>query len=284
MATTKLPPRTYTEADYDPATECLVPVFRAHGRGRNRSLTVHFDTIISKIDLPLYEAHRTEWRGKWSQNGKTWYVVRHVQRDGSTKAYYLHREILRLTHGDPRVGDHQDHDTQRNTRRNLRSTDDRGSMVNRRKFRNARSVYKGVSTNPARQHPHRAGITAPTRQKSIFLGDFHAEAEAALAWDLAAWSIYRHHNLYRPLNSNSPELRKDHPEQYRALRTLYRDRPLLDTIYNRVRAKLRKKGVLPDEAPRTNQPAPTTPEGLPQGRNLESGVRPDPRGDEGQSP
>src|SRR5262249_48678435 len=127
-------------------------------------------------------------------------------------------------------------------------------------------------------------MTDPTRQTNIYLGEFPSEAEAALAWDLAAWIIYRHHHLYRPLNSNSPELRKDHPEQYRALRVLYRDRPLLVMIYNRVRAKLRKKGILPDEAPRTNHPTPPTPENLPQGRDLESSVRPDPRGEEGQSP
>jgi hypothetical protein len=239
----KLPPKVYTEADLH-EDEVLVPVYLAIGRGKSRVLTVHCHTIVSKEKFLLFEAHRLDWRPKWSPGTRSYYIVRYVCRDDKVTAYYLHREILGLTQGDGLIADHRDGDTQNNSLRNLRPTDCQGNAANHRKHRSGKSPYKGVYTHTDfRTHPHKAYIQSPTGQQ-LYLGHYFTAAQAALAYDLAATIIRNQYpDMIRPLNLHSQELKRDHPEELAALKDVLNDRPTAEAILRKVKLRLRERGV-----------------------------------------
>jgi hypothetical protein len=88
--------------------------------------------------------------------------------------------------------DHINRNPKDNRRENLRVTDARGNVINRSFLRSKSSQYRGVSIM---QGTWRAAITS--NRKSIHLGIFKTEEEAALAYDQAA---KKHHGEYAVLN------------------------------------------------------------------------------------
>lgn len=94
----------------------------------------------------------------------------------------MHRFILGLKKGDPYV-DHIDHDGLNNCRSNLRLSTGAQNQANRRPNRKGSSRYKGVSWHSAKQKWMACiGID----YKTVHLGYFDKEEDAALAYDVAA--------------------------------------------------------------------------------------------------
>jgi hypothetical protein len=110
------------------------------------------------------------------------YAVRKVRTpSGRTTSQLLHRFLMGVTH--PRIDvDHEDHNGLNCQRSNLRLCVRGENDGNRRKSRGA-SQFKGVSWDGAREL-WRACITIHNTSK--FLGRFHDERDAALAYDAAA--------------------------------------------------------------------------------------------------
>ena len=125
---------------------------------------------------------------KWSatKTKTNVYAVRKVRTvAGRTTSLLLHRHIMGVTH--PRIDvDHRDHNGLNCRRHNLRLCVRGENNGNTRKTRGA-SRYKGVSRDRNRGL-WRACITIHNRSK--FLGRFHEERDAALAYDIAARAAF----------------------------------------------------------------------------------------------
>lgn len=110
------------------------------------------------------------------------------------KCIYLHRVIAdRISNrkiGRLEIVDHIDHNTLDNRRSNLRIVTPGESLVNRKKMKNKKSKYIGVSksSESSRNKPWRAYIGI--NKKHISLGYFETEEEAARQRDIVAKKIY----------------------------------------------------------------------------------------------
>ncbi len=154
--------------------------------------------VVNSTDYPPLALYR------WQQSrGRVNYAVSSVRSPTGNIAYFMHRMILGLAPEDRRMADHIDGDGLNNRRSNLRVATRAQNMQNRRKKAPAASRYKGVSfaapgpltTNGA----WRARVQVGGR--SIHLGRFATEEEAALAYNAAART---HFGEFACLNDVSP--------------------------------------------------------------------------------
>ncbi len=126
----------------------------------------------------------------------TWHCVEVKRSDGSVRQVYarrsldkynsqlLHRFIMEID--DPKINvDHQDHDGLNCQRYNLRVATDTQNQGNRRKQKGASSKYKGVYQS-TKDKVWIATLGLDSTSKSIHLGCFTSELEAARAYDDAA--------------------------------------------------------------------------------------------------
>lgn len=142
------------------------------------ALTQGFVALVDDADYEKVSAFK--WSATNTKNGT--YAVRKVRTSsGRTTSQLLHRFILNVPHPGIDV-DHRDHDALNCQRSNLRMCVRGENNGNMRKSRGA-SQYKGVSWDAGRGM-WRGYITI--HNKSKFLGRFHDEREAALAYDTAA--------------------------------------------------------------------------------------------------
>jgi hypothetical protein len=111
---------------------------------------------------------------KWCFNGR--YAVRVAGR----KTVYMHREVMRA--GKDEQIDHIDTDRLNNQKSNLRQCDHTTNQHNR-KVQAGTSIYKGVAWNKQRKKWRGQIVVAG---KTVFLGYFKLEQEAAAAYDKAA--------------------------------------------------------------------------------------------------
>ena len=114
------------------------------------------------------------------------YAIRRSIRtneDGKHYLIYMHRQILGLGYGDPRQGDHIDHNTLDNSRDNLRICTHQENLRNRKSSQNTSSQFKGVCWDKQYQK-WQVDISINGKHKK--LGRFAVEKEAALAYDAAA--------------------------------------------------------------------------------------------------
>jgi hypothetical protein len=123
-------------------------------------------------------AKRSEYAGK--KDGKR-----------KTKTYSLHRELMGAL-GYNGITDHIDGNPLNNQKSNLRLADARLNAFNRKSQRNSISCYKGVSKS---RYGWRARIMS--EGKSIHVGYFNTEIEAANAYNLAA---KKHHGEFARMN------------------------------------------------------------------------------------
>ncbi len=144
-------------------------------------LTQRQATIVDSGDYDNLTALR--WVAHWlPEMGK----FRAVSRDGG-RFIYMHRYILGLEAGDPRVVDHRNTDTLDNRRMNLRVSSKSGNGMNRGKTRANSSGYKGVRWSDLHKK-WLAQIAA--NKKHYYLGLYETPEDAYAAYCIAALQLH----------------------------------------------------------------------------------------------
>lgn len=89
-----------------------------------------------------------KWHAHWNKCTRSFYARRHSAYSAcpKRKTLFMHREILGLSYGDPRIGDHKDaSQTLNNSRSNLRIATRAQNTQNQRAYQAKRVHLKGVS-------------------------------------------------------------------------------------------------------------------------------------------
>lgn len=132
--------------------------------------------LVDDEDHPALVGRK--WQASWHPTSHTWYAKCYLRG----KLEYMHRLIIGAQCG--QRTDHIDHNGLNNQRSNLRLCTQSRNQANMRKpAHGLTSRYKGVWRKSGRQVWY-AGIRVHGR--SIHLGCFADEKEAALAYDKAA--------------------------------------------------------------------------------------------------
>lgn len=129
------------------------------------------------------------WHLHVTPTGKM-YARTTIRVHGKKKWLWMHRLILGLPHG--KITDHRDGNGLNNERSNLRES----TYVNNARSMRARphsSKYKGVTWRKRDQKWY-AQIEL-TGRRSVFLGSFSSQTEAAMAYDAAAKKHFGEHAL-----------------------------------------------------------------------------------------
>jgi hypothetical protein len=149
---------------------------------RTISLTQGFVALVDDADFDRVSAFK--WSATKTKSGT--YAVRKVRTSsGRTTSQLLHRFIMSVNH--PKIDvDHEDHNGLNCQRSNLRPCVRGENNGNQTKTRGA-SQFKGVSWDSSRML-WRTFITVHNTSK--FLGRFHDERDAALAYDVAARAAF----------------------------------------------------------------------------------------------
>jgi len=184
-----------------------------HDHWPRNDLPIYHDALGDYCRIPLSQGKfakvdpedyiwLSQFRWCCKQSPDTCYAVRHVQvAKGRTKRIYMHRLIMNTP--DHLVCDHINHNGFDNRKRNLRNCTTGENNANRRSSPGSSSRYLGVSWDK-RRSIWVAHIKA--KGKDRYLGSFDVEADAARAYDAAAWAL---HGVYA--NLNFPENYPDHP-------------------------------------------------------------------------
>src|SRR6185503_9159800 len=146
---------------------------------------------VALVDDADYESLS---RHKWyahiaNKSGSTWYALRmdYSLGRGKGRQIWMHRQILGLADRSM-ITDHIDGNGLNNQRSNIRACTYLDNNHNRSKKGSGwKSVYKGV-TNHAATGKWRARISV--NNKSIYLGLFAEEYDAATAYNLAAHEYF----------------------------------------------------------------------------------------------
>ena len=136
-----------------------------------------------------------QWKWYYAKDRKGGYAVRSDYTSGKCKTIRMHRVILeRMGHINFEEGDHINGDKLDNRRSNLRPATYSQSQHNQGGRKNSTSKYKGVSWyKRAKKWQAQIGVD----RKTIYLGFFNDEKEAALAHNKAA---IKYHGEFAKLN------------------------------------------------------------------------------------
>jgi hypothetical protein len=136
------------------------------------------------VDAEDYERlNAFKWYAHKHRDGSM-YAVRMTRIEGKQHTVQMHREILGLTRGDKRKGDHENGDTLDNRRENLRVATNAQNGANRVRLdpRNA-SGFLGVTWHKTHQ---KWAASIKVNGTSRHLGYFTDPKEAAQAYNIAA--------------------------------------------------------------------------------------------------
>lgn len=133
------------------------------------------------VDADMYE-YLTRWRwcARLLKRTNTYYA----SRTSSGRAFQMHREVLGVAHGDPRVVDHINGDGLDNRRSNLRIASRQDNCRNSKKPRTNTSGLKGVSFR--KDNKKWASYICIGAGKQIHLGMFESAVAAHAAYCEAA--------------------------------------------------------------------------------------------------
>ncbi len=148
--------------------------------------------LVDIEDLELVSKYRWYLNRQISKSSGdvSFYAVTNIrtERGGNQRSLKMHRLILGLDFGDSRWADHKNHDTLDNRRKNLRPCSPSENAGNRNKMGGTSSKYKGVSFNLKNKNFVSQIVVDG---KSVHLGHFKTQKEAAIQYDKAAFSAHR---------------------------------------------------------------------------------------------
>ena len=158
-------------------------------------LTQGLHTVVWDEDYLLLA--QWKWNASWSKNMNSYYATRKIWKEevGIGKQYIvrMHRDILGLSVGDIREGDHINGLPFDNRRDNLRIVDDLQSAQNAKRRSDNTSGYKGVSwVQDSRKWRSRISIDG----KRVLLGDFD---DVNIAGDVYREASIKYHKEYARL-------------------------------------------------------------------------------------
>jgi hypothetical protein len=139
---------------------------------------------FAKVDPQDY-GWLAQFRWHYVRTARTFYAVRSCYDRGRCHKVWMHREIMGTPLG--MVCDHVNHNGLDNRRCNLRNCTAAENNLNRRRYRNGRSRYKGVWWCKGLQM---WGATIQAGGREEFLGYFLREIDAARAYDAAARRLH----------------------------------------------------------------------------------------------
>jgi hypothetical protein len=150
----------------------------------------------AKVDPADYERLRKyEWMAVKRRNGGSFYAHRYVtnKKTGKEKIVFMHREIIKAPKG--MLIDHINHDGMDNRSANLREAMPWQNICHRKKYSGKyTSKYIGVSRSKGKR---KWEAQVGHNKKTIRLGSFDSEVEAAKARDRAA---KKYHGEFACLN------------------------------------------------------------------------------------
>ena len=155
-------------------------------------LTQDLFAIVDDVDYSIL--NQFKWQaGKHSKYSEI-YAMRTDRTGIKQRTVRMHRQILKLKHGDKRQADHINHNTLDNRRNNLRVCTRAENAMNQKSSKNTSSKYKGVSRIRTSKN-WRSQIWVNKTLK--YLGSFSSEVEAAKAYNNEA---RRYHGKFACLN------------------------------------------------------------------------------------
>lgn len=162
-----------------------------------KSITLKGKYVDGKNLLVSDEDYNWVSKYLWSVN-KNGYAVRSVKTsDGKWSKLYAHREILNAPTG--LFVDHIDGNKLNNQRDNLRLCTSKDNQRNSKSANGSSSKYKGVCWDKSRRK-WLANITVD--RKSIYIGRFKTEEEAALAYNEKAIELFGEFARLNIINEN----------------------------------------------------------------------------------
>lgn len=142
-------------------------------------LTRGVAALINEEDFELVSSYK--WYARKTLNG--FYAT-----CSSIKRLHMHRLIMGVEIGEPIFIDHKNMNGLDNTRSNLRLATHTQNMCNRGSYKNRSSLFKGVYWNKEKQR-WTCQISIPLG-KTIHVGHFLTETEAALAYNIKAIELH----------------------------------------------------------------------------------------------
>ena len=145
--------------------------------------------VVLVDDSDYEELSKYKWFASHRLVTDSFCAARNIKISGGKKTLvYMHRQILGLERGDPRQGDHQNHNPLDNRRNNLRICTMQQNLMNRSiSSSNKTSRFKGVCWQKSRK---KWLVQISIKGVLKTLGRFLVEKDAALAYNKAAKESY----------------------------------------------------------------------------------------------
>lgn len=145
--------------------------------------------MVDDEDYDILIKYRWHYRVYKSKNKNTGYAMAWIRHDDGKKRWvFMHRMVLGLRREDNIIVDHKDDDTLHNYKSNLRKcTIGQNNMARNILRDNKQSKYKGVCRT---RNKRRWRATISCNDKTVYIGTFDNEEDAALAYNIKAMELY----------------------------------------------------------------------------------------------